>query len=169
MDEETGMTTDQNKMPRLRNNVIMIALTVAMTLLSCGRKTVYDRFLHTDIEGWSRSDTLCFLVDTVKTDGVYMEEVGLRISDAYPFTGITLVVEQQTTSQDTLFRDTLAIGLADRDGHIVSRGITYYNYNSHLRSLDLRRGDSLKVSVRHLMSREVLPGIADVGLRIIRD
>ena len=34
--------------------------------------------------------------------------------------------------------------------------------------IDLRRGDSIRVDIRHDMKRDILPGISNVGLKIVR-
>ena len=75
-----------------KNRVIYILLTVVATLLSvsCNRKTVYDHYEHTPLTGWEKNDTLIYRMPVFQKSGTYSEELGLRISDTYPFTGQTL-------------------------------------------------------------------------------
>jgi hypothetical protein len=38
-----------------------------------------------------------------------------------------------------------------------------------VRQLQLQEGDSLHVVVRHNMKREILPGIFDVGIKLLKE
>ena len=59
--------------------------------------------------------------------------------------------------------------LADDKGNMLGQGISYYQYNFILVDRDLSKGDSLHVTVRHIMKREILPGISDIGFRMYAD
>jgi gliding motility-associated lipoprotein GldH len=71
-------------------------------------------------------------------------------------------------TQGTVKRDTLNCSLIERDGRVKGKGVSFYQYNFHLNDLDLRAGDSLSINIRHNMKREILPGIADVGIKLIK-
>ena len=141
-------------------------LTVAMTMVSCNRKTVYDRYLPTSDDGWEKCDTLTFCIPAVKENGTYKEEIGLRITDSYPFTKLCLIVEQTVMPAEVTRCDTLYCRLIDDDGKVKGRGLSHYQYKFHLTSIALAQGDSLCVNIRHNMRREILPGISDVGMRL---
>ena len=66
---------------------LMVAVFV---LASCFQRTVYDEYAHTPIAGWEKNDTLSFEIPPILTTGYYQENLGLRITGAYPFTGLTL-------------------------------------------------------------------------------
>jgi gliding motility-associated lipoprotein GldH len=136
---------------------------------SCNRKAIYSHYEHTPLAGWEKNDTLIFGISPVKEDGIYHEEVGLRINDLYPFMSLNLVVEQMNVTQGTLLqRDTLNCSLVERDGRVKGRGVSFYQYNFHLNDLNLVVGDSFAVYIRHNMKREILPGIADVGIQLTK-
>ena len=59
--------------------------------------------------------------------------------------------------------------LYDEKGNVLGDGVSYFQYNFMLSEVDLREGDSLHVCVRHIMKREILPGISDIGLKMIRN
>lgn len=152
---------------RQRNRLIIATLlTVALTTVSCNRKTIYSHYEHTPISGWEKNDLLSFSLSPLPHDGLFREEVGVRINSAYPFMGLTLIVEQQIMPSGTTRSDTLWCKLIDNDGTIQGQGISYYQYSFHLCNLHLLKGDSLSVSIRHNMKREILPGISDIGLTL---
>lgn len=166
---------------RRSKTYIIILFTVALTLMSCNRNTIFHHFSHTDVDGWLRADTLHFPVSDIHAPASYSEDVSLRITDAYPYTSLTFIVEQKVFPPKshyvapanssagvsyTTLRDTLTIDLVHRDGRVVSRGVTYYTYTHPIRSLDVIEGDSLHISIFHCMSCDTLPGVSDVGVSL---
>ena len=144
----------------------MLMITVALALAGCNRKTIYSHYEHTPIGGWEKVDHLSFTLSPVPESGDFSEEVGLRINGAYPFMGLTLIVEQQTWPTGYMRSDTLSCNLIDEDGTILGEGISFYQYNFPMNNITLTEGDSLHVSIRHNMKREILPGISDIGLTL---
>lgn len=155
-----------------------MVLAVTIALCSCNRKTIYHHYEHTSLAGWEKSDTIVFCVPPVPQSTVLHEEVELRISDRYPFMGLSLVVEHTTLPAGTtpkagkalpagLVRtDTLNCSLVDENGNFKVKGVGYYQYHFHLTDISVNEGDSLVVALRHAMRRETLPGIADVGIKL---
>ena len=153
-----------------KNNcfAIVVLLVMVSMAVGCSRKTIYSHYEPTPLEGWEKNDTLSFRVMLIRSDGSYKEEIGLRTSGAYPFTGLTLVVEQRSVPSGMMRSDTLHARLVSRDGTMQGKGIVYYQYKFHLANLRLNEADTLYVSIRHNMKREILPGISDVGLILQR-
>jgi gliding motility-associated lipoprotein GldH len=139
---------------------------MALALAGCESSTVYDRYAHTPLAGWEKNDTLTFDVSPVTASGLYHEALGVRINGAYPFIQLSVIVEQRQLPMGFHRADTLNLMLYDRDGHGKGRGVNYLQYNFPLTDLHLNRGDSLHVTIRHNMKREILPGIADVGFQL---
>ncbi len=154
-------------MARSKIQNILTVLTVAAAMASCNRNTVFYRYDHTPVAGWEKNDTLTFDVSPVPRAGSYREEIGLRINGSYPFTGLCLIVEQTIYPSGVSVSDTLNCRLIDADGTVRGRGVSYYQYSFHLTDMRLEQGDSLHVCVRHNMKREILPGISDIGLRVV--
>ena len=75
-------------------------------------------------------------------------------------------MEQVINPRNQIRIDTLSCRLIDKNGMVKGRGLSYYQYNFHLTTLQLNAGDTLNVRVRHHMKREILPGIANVGIRL---
>ena len=144
----------------------ILALTVALALASCNRKTIYNHYNHTPMEGWEASDTLLFVVGSIAETALYSETIGLRTSSSYPFKELTLVVNQQIMPAGTLLSDTLRCRLTDEDGNPLAHGFNFYESAFPLRSISLNPGDSLTVRIHHYMRRELIPGIADIGVTV---
>ena len=153
------------------NNSKCIALLAAMLLLvlsACNRKLVYDRYLSTPISGWEKNDTLSYDIRPVSGTDTYDMWLGLRTSEAYPFTAITLIVEQHIYPKDTIVNDTVNCKLTARHGNASGTGVNFHQYRFPVTELQLQDGDSIHIRVRHDMKREILPGISDVGISLRR-
>lgn len=155
-------------MSRLRYALlpILVLSTIVLALAACRGSVVYDTYAHTQLVGWDKSDTLCFNVPPLLQGGLYRQEVGLRVNSSFPFTGITLVVDQTVEPGHRLYSDTLRCRLTDNRGNTLGQGVSYYQFDFPVSDLHLETGDSLHVCVRHIMKREILPGVADVGIRL---
>ena len=146
---------------------LLLWMVLAVAVVGCKDGTVYDRYAHTPLSGWEKNDTLSFDVSPVAVDGLFHEEVGIRINGAYPFMQLSVIVEQQQLPMGFRRADTLDMELHDKEGHVLGRGVNYYQYRFPITDLHLNRGDSLHVTIRHNMKREILPGIADIGFRLV--
>lgn len=155
--------------------LLIIGVTVACFLLSsCKDSLVYDQFAHTPIAGWEKNDTLTFDIPPLASNGYYQEQLGLRITGAYPFMGLTLIVEQtiypdeHKKSEKIEKVDTIQCNLIDKNGVTKGQGISYFQYNFPINVYRMNENDSIHVTVRHDMKREILPGISDIGLKLSR-
>lgn len=156
-------------MPRHKYTLLYyIAVFLVLLLASCDENTVYNHFEHLSLKGWEKNDTLNFQTDTIRRTGDYMEEVGIRISSDYPFTGLQLVVKQEVLPSHKQRSDTLDCKLIDHLGNAMGKGISHYQYRFPLTTLSLATGERLHIVVRHDMKREILPGISDIGIRLSR-
>lgn len=140
-------------------------LLTAWLCVSCLDKRVYDHYEATTATGWEKTDNVEFFVPPMRQSGIYDFVLGMRTTGSYPFMSISLVVKTEIVGRTTK-RDTLQCQLVNSRGHIRGQGIGYYQYDFHISTLKLHKGDSLNISVQHDMKREILPGISDVGIRI---
>lgn len=154
----------------MKKTLASVAVVVgALALSACNGRYVYDKYVSTPVAGWEKNDTLSFEVAPVDSTLTYRSQLGLRITDAYPFTAVTLIVEQHVYPRNEVFVDTLHCQLADRRGNAAGKGISYHQYTFPITELHLQHGDSIHVRVRHDMKREILPGISDVGLSLQKE
>lgn len=154
--------------------LIISTLLGASLLSSCKDSLVYDQYSHTPIAGWEKNDTLSFDIPPLASDGYYQEQLGLRITGAYPFMGLTLIVEQDIypneheKSEKIEKVDTIQCNLIDQNGVNKGQGISYYQYTFPINVYRMSQNDSIHVTIRHDMKREILPGISDIGLKVSR-
>ena len=141
----------------------MVGRWVVFSVTACDHK-VYDHYCHTPVAGWEKNDTLCYDIAPMQQQGMYQLGVGLRLSNAYPFMGITLIVEQTVWPQRRTLIDTVECRLVGQHGKHKQHGISYFQYTQPIGKLSLQAGDSLHITVRHDMQRDILPGVSDVGI-----
>lgn len=145
---------------------LLAVMAVSVALPACDNNVVYDKFKPTPIEGWEKNDTMIYAVKRLARGGVYRQEVGMRITREFPFTGISLIVERTVEPGHTVIVDTLNCRLYDDKGNIKGHGISRFQYGFVLSDMEMGKGDSLNVRIRHIMKREILPGITDIGFRL---
>ena len=145
----------------------MIFVTVA-GLSSCDESLAYSHYEHTPLSGWEKNDTLFFNTHPVKHAGIYHIEVGLRTTGDYPFTGISVNIEQRIPLRQEKKDYQRQFILMESNGAIKGQGISFYQYIFPVADIELQQGDSVQFCIRHDMKREILPGIADVGVILTR-
>ena len=135
-------------------------------MAACDHQTVYNHYEHTPVSGWEKNDSLIFNIPPLTENGVYKEEIGVRISGEYPFLGLQLIIEQ--TNLNTLEErcDTLSCSLIDEQGNAKGRGVSQYQYMFHLTTQQLPANTPFHIAIRHDMKREILPGITDIGVKL---
>ncbi len=146
---------------------IIVLISLALCT-ACARGRVYHHYNHTSVIGWERVDTLLFEIPALADSGRYGTDLGLRINGLFPFVSLTLIVEQTVYPAMTHRVDTINCKLADQNGNFKGQGISYYQYRYHISEMQLQQNDSLHITVRHDMRREILPGISDVGIALTR-
>ena len=155
-------------MSLLRNSIFstIAFMAVALTLTSCNRQMIYSHYENIDDEGWNRNDTICFEIPNNR-DGSYTEILGLRTRGDYPFSNLTLIICQHSNTQESINADTVNIETMSETGIPKGSGTNYRQIDIPLpTTVNLKAGDTLRVSIRHYMEREILPGITDVGVSL---
>lgn len=143
-------------------------VVVAFLLGGCDESEVYHHYVSTPISGWEKNDTLEFNIPRLACTDRYREEIDVRISNEYPFKSISLVIEQQFFPGKRVKRDVLHCQFTDAKGHFKGDGTNFYQYRYVLDDIVLRRNDSVRITIKHDMKREIMPGISDVGVRLTR-
>ena len=155
----------QKRVYTLLYNIVSVVMTAAVAV-SCATDTVYYSYAHTPVAGWEKNDTLTFNIPGMTTPGTYSQQVGLRMTSAFPFTSISLIVEQRIMPQGKVLTDTIKCPITDIRGNFLGDGISSFQYMFPLREVTLNKKDSIHVSIRHNMKREILPGVSDIGLKM---
>lgn len=145
---------------------VMAAIVLSLLLTACDVNTVYFRYDHTPVQGWEKNDTLTFDVQPLERPGYYSTTIGLRINDSYPFTSLVLVMEKTVYPNRRIETDTIVCRFTDKEGNSHRQGTSYYQYSFEAGTSQFAPGDSLHVTIRHCMKRDILPGISDIGIRL---
>ena len=150
--------------------MFITATGAALSLAGCDEHTLYHTYAPLSSEGWERKESLCFPIDSLNRDAEDARfTVELRTTDAYPYQSVWLAVERKFSRPDTLLSDTVESVLADSSFRPTGKGIRLYQSQAALPPLSLRKGQRGQIRICHLMIRETLPGIHDVGVRIQTD
>lgn len=162
------MTISQSIIKVKLSHIIVSFIGIVLLFVSCDRKKVYDEYAHTPLVGWEKNDTISFAVPKVKDAGAYNFTLNLRSDNSFPFTNVVLVVGITTFPSIDTYVDTLKCMLTNKRGNTLGKGINIYQHDFSITSLNLKADDSVYVTVQHIMKREMLPGISDVGLLITK-
>lgn len=150
------------------NRPIYLFLLSILLLVSCDRNTLMHSYQPLSENSWDRTDTLQFNLPILAMDECCRVQIGLRVTNNYPYEGLVLEVEQKFQNPYSHRADTIKYMLTDESGDFTENGINYYQYESQSIPVDLKKGQTGEIRIRHLMHREVLPGIMDVGVRVFR-
>ncbi len=141
-------------------------LLCTLMLMGCTKGYTYHHFEHTEVEGWEKHNALHYAVPPVTNTADYGLCIDLRTTSDYPYTSITLVVEQQVFPAGRKLRNMVECKLIDDNGRRQGTGIGQYQYRFPIRTQHLNKGDSIDISIKHNMTQYILPGISDVGVRL---
>lgn len=133
------------------------------------RYHVYRAVSGTD--GWSKSDSMEFVLPADVPAGTYGMEIGIRHTGEYPYRDIWLSVTKVEGDSLPSHTDTLHIYLADEEGHWKQHGGAIgglFQQTSVCGKPVTLLADSITrcFRVTHLMRQNPLPGISDVGIRL---
>ena len=152
-----------------RNNRPTLLLFLLLALLTaCDNKKVYDEFCHAPVAGWEKNDALAFSIPKQKEGGDYSLQLQMRTDNSFPFMSVVLIVDQEILPGRKVYSDTLNCKITDERGYTLGKGVNIYQFKYDIADRYLNKGDSLHITVRHDMKREMLPGISDVGITLSR-
>ena len=149
----------------MKSGMWVLTLLVLM-FAACSDGVCVHHYEHVRPEGWVRTDTLHFQLPAVPNSGTYLLNLGVRYTHAFPYESIWLVTETQLQHPTSFRHDTLNLILNTPEGMPVGQGVGLLQYELTLDSLQLHKGQSGSISIYHIMSREAVPGIHDIGIRL---
>ena len=88
------------------------------------------------------------------------------MGNRFPYQEVYVLVEQRLTNPYETYKDTLCLKLADAEGKIKDNGISLLQYEEKQMMLYLRKGQTGEIRVSHLMHRDPLPEVSDVGIML---
>ena len=146
---------------------VLILAIISWLLASCQQDIAFTEFKSLPARGWEADSPVVFtpvLEDSVAT---YDMQLTLRHTERYGYQNMWLFVD---VKQDTLLvrRDTIEAMLANERGEWNGKGISKYTLPLiYLEDIVLQNGN-YDVVVQQGMREEVLGGIAEIGLKIIK-
>ncbi|MCD8282175.1 MAG: gliding motility lipoprotein GldH [Prevotella sp.] len=154
---------------RRRILIYVCAALIPVGVCSCdNKKTAYVHYEHVSGEHWERGDVKSFSCPPLSYGGDYDLSVLLRADRSFPFMNITLAADVTVYPSGERATRTFVCPIFDERGNTCGTGIGLYQYVYPITTRMLCAGDSLSVSIRHDMQDGILPGIADVGVKIER-
>jgi len=145
-----------------------LLLGMLLTLFSCHQQKIYSHYEHMPTDGWDRTDTVHFYIPAVKASGIYKGEVGVRDWIEFPYTALSLEIMMEVHPQQARKIFTVKCPLFENTGKQLGKGIGYFQDTFPFGDIELNEGDSVHVCVTHMMRREQIPGVADIGITLLR-
>ena len=143
----------------------ILILWLSLWFVSCNQKEyLCSTYRPVPIEGRETNDTLTIPVDTVRQHGEYAVEVGVRSTRIYPYKYLYLLVETTLKNPDTLMVDTVMCEITDVKGNFQGNGLSIYGKVFPVAVMNMRKGQYGEIKLRHIMRRNPLPGLSDIGI-----
>ena len=156
-------------LPQMKNSPKLLLVLLFLLCVSCTKKMVVHQYAHIDNDGWARNDTLSFEIPPVVANGDYALFLGMRYSNDMPYEAIWMEVETQFSHPRQSSLDTLCFQTADSTGMLCGKGINLKQQEVFLSSLQLKEGQHGTVKVRHIMARNLLPFVRDIGIKVVQE
>lgn len=117
-----------------------------------------------DSEGWDVTDRAVYDVPPLASTGNYRMQLHVRTTTAprFPFKHLYVEVRQQWRSSQRI--DTIACSFSDIGPSAT--GISIRQHVFPIGLYHLQQGDSARITLRHVMRKEELPGISDLGISL---
>lgn len=115
---------------------------------------------------WPAKKTVNFM-PTVKQRQGYQIKLLIRNNNDYPYSNIRFFVEMKQNGKPFGKRDTLNITLAKPDGTWLGSGMGAVKTLETVYTTQTLPAGKYQISVQQAMRANVLPGIEDLGLKII--
>lgn len=166
----------RTKLPRLNTRFMLhrllcrfpvVALPMFIALLTaCHTPPAYHNYRSVSVEGWESKDTLAFSIDSLPTEGTYVLSLGVRTAVNYPFQSLWVVVKQSWSTPLRQRIDTVACTTHDNHGNALGTGVARNQQLFAVDTLQLPIGARGTIGIRHIMRRDLLPGVSDVGIEL---
>ncbi len=146
--------------------VLLFAVLICTT-------TACENIVYTDCKdvsaGWAKDSVAEFQFTIDDTRGTYQTLLIVRNNDDYPHQNLWLFVRKENLSGE-ISQDTVQYFLADDFGRWIGSGIgsIFENVWIYEQRVKFREVGNYKVSVKHGMRHDLLEGIEEIGLKVIR-
>ncbi len=152
--------------PPSKLSTAALLLYILLCGVACTRGTRLHHYQAVPRTGWSRADTLVFPLPASPADTSYRGTLGMRVSPAFPYRTLWLALRYDLSHPDTSYTDTLCCAFCDSTGRLTGLGITRLQYQHPLPPFRLRAGQGGNLRIHHLMKKESIPEVYEVGIRM---
>lgn len=152
----------------LKRLSLVTLMLILLTTWGCTSDVAYHQYQKIDDDGWNRRDTLVFKVDSLHQRGNYATYVCLRTNPDFPYRFLSIVAELTVMPSGKTEHETIRCEIVNDEGVQNGVGIAYHTYEIPTFTGTYGDGDSLRIVMRHNMTREYMPGIMDVGVKVSR-
>lgn len=142
---------------------------IGLSIAACTDGTVLHSYKPLPADGWDKRDTICFDVPQTETDINGTLLIGLRTTSNIGMQDVVLAVEQIGETASLCRCDTIRYPLTDAEGNALSKGVNTHQYETQHIPFHIQKGQSCSVRIHHLMRKETILGISEVGIRISRN
>ncbi len=142
-----------------KQTVVSVVLYMMLATACTNNIGTVQKCRHIDHRQWYADDTVSVLLPPAVETGLYNECYMLRTDRNYPYEELFLKVEHKFTSPDKTFCDTICLHPSDS-----STGVNLLQYVSAQNVLHLVSGQHGEIRITHLMHRNPLPSVSDVGV-----
>lgn len=138
-----------------------------MLLASCQGSPFFTRYQSVDSEGWCARDYLRYRLPDVGHDTDATFRIGVRTTSLYSYSGLSLRVRLYEQGREVMC-DTVRFGIFGGDSHSDGSGFPFTTHQQELtRRYTLRKDSVYRLRIYHIMRKDPLPGISDVGVEVI--
>jgi gliding motility-associated lipoprotein GldH len=147
---------------------VILALVITAALTACSN-TVFMECKELPTEGWHKDSLCVFEVPITETDATYQMQLIIRNDGGYPNQNLWLFVDQIQPDKSCT-RDTVQFFLADNFGRWTGSGVgsifeNVWIYRDHVK---YKEAGTYKIRVAQGMRYDMLEGICDVGVKVIK-
>lgn len=152
-----------------RCTLLYVLAVGGLLTASCAGDTLVHRYATLPADGWARRDTVCFELPVYAEDISGTLTVGLRTKAGLAIRDIVLAVEQCDSDAFVIRCDTVCYPLTNSEGDALTSGVNFHQYETQFVPFRMEKDREGCVRIYHLMTRETIPGITEVGIRIRND
>lgn len=148
---------------------IIYVICLICIVCSCTLDVKFSKYKPVSSDGWDIEDTINFSTDTLRQDGRYAFTCGVRTARAFPYQDLVMMVERKVYRDSALVlhkREKVTCPIVTSEGNFTGEGMATKLHEIGLKDFILQTGDSVDVSIYHQMTRQNLPGIVDIGLKM---
>lgn len=147
---------------------VTLLAVISLLLVSCQPGVVFSEFQALPGGGWEADSVVVFAPVLEDSMAAYDVQLTVRHTDRYAYQNLWLFVDVKQDSV-LLRRDTIEAMVANERGEWLGRGVSKYTlpllYLEHVKL----PGGEYEVIVQQGMREERLRGVADLGLKVIRN